>query len=363
MNYIICEKLNPVHEAYLLLHDIINEEDPALQQDNLLKYHTPAADKMANLLEEQINVYNTIKEQLSDNLERLTFFFKNGENPDTSLASILFTSTLDSSFEAVAKSLNCFSDKERFELLRNCVLGALYGNSTDCAPDCTTIQNERDLFNCIEDESGLSYEHKYYLILLYHHFDKLLEELHHILLKTAVLLEPFLDRMQAVITPFAEELKENLSESGLAFFEQEFCITLASSNLKIYPTFVGFNKLILENFLGEGPYDHLFLGVYIVKLIRLKHITLMDDKNLPPFLKAIADPSKLEILKFLRTEKLYASQLAEKLHISNATISHHVSTLLSLELITFEREQTKIYFSLNKDKMKSYLTLLQRVFE
>ena len=365
MNYILTENTTPLLEAFLLLGNIINDNNPKDQQENLLKCPTPAATQVAMKLDTPIKVYNSVKEHISSNLDRLNFFFKTWEDPHTSLASLLFASTLDTSFNDQLANFKAFSSEERFEFLKGCVLSVgLDENIIDKNnPEYDMIKTEKDLFNCIEKIKDLSYEHKYHLLLLYYHFEDLLQELHTILLDTLSIMEPFFREMQVTVTDFVEDFKRNLTEDGLYFFEKEFGITLKSDKLKIYPTFNGFNNLTLENFLGRGSYDHMFLGIYLFEIIRLRNDIFMDEKNLAPFLKAISDPSKLEILKLLKYEKLYASQLAEKLQISNATISHHVSTLLNLNLLTFEKEQTKIYFSLNKEKVQIYLTLLQRVFE
>lgn len=363
MNYIIDNKLNPELEAYLLLESIINDNNPNTQRESLKKDSSPKSLEMLTLLELPTLLYNTIKEKISNDLDRLTFFFKSWENPNLSLAGLLFASTLDLSFEERLHKLHTSSKEEQFDFLKKCVLSYLYELSPDSALSSTSIETEKELFNCIESTKELSYEHKYHLVLLYHHFDKLLEEFYDLLLKTVSYLEPYLAKMQEATLPFIENLTQSLETKGLDFFEEEVGVTLDSNKLKIYPTFTGFNKLNLENFQGVGPHDHMFLGIYLFKLVQLRNASLIDEKSLAPFLKAIADPSKLEILKLLKNEKFYASQLAEKLQISNATISHHVSTLMNLELITFEKEQTKIFFALNKEKVHSYLTLLQRVFE
>lgn len=364
MNTIIYEKLNPLVEAYLLLSKLMNDEGPSFQQENLQKLNMLKAEVLIKQLDLPVKIYALVKEKSSAHFERLTFFFKNWENPNFSLASLLFVSTLDASFEERLHFLQTCSPEERFNFLKECMLCSIHEYlSPSTSLDPLNIENEKELFDCIESVKELSYEHKYHLLMLYYHFDSLLEELHSLLLETACMIEPFLDDMQGASTAFIQNLKKEVAESDLSFLEQELNISVDSTELKIYPTFTGFNLLTLENFLGTGPFDHMFLGIYLLEIIRLKNESVMDEKNLVPFLKAIADPSKLEILKLLKNEKLYSSQLAERLQISNATISHHVSTLLNLELVTFTKEQTKIYFFLNKEKIQSYLSSLQRVFE
>ena len=137
--------------------------------------------------------------------------------PHTSLASLLFASTLDTSFNDQLANFKAFSSEERFEFLKGCVLSVgLDENIIDKNnPEYDMVKTEKDLFNCIEKVKDLSYEHKYHLLLLYYHFEDLLQELHTILLDTLSIMEPFFREMQVTVTDFVEDFKRNLTEHGL----------------------------------------------------------------------------------------------------------------------------------------------------
>lgn len=63
--------------------------------------------------------------------------------------------------------------------------------------------------------------------------------------------------------------------------------------------------------------------------------------------KALADPTRREILMLLKGGKKSAGEIAENFDITQATISHHLSILKKADLITEEKQWKYIYYELN----------------
>lgn len=63
--------------------------------------------------------------------------------------------------------------------------------------------------------------------------------------------------------------------------------------------------------------------------------------------KALADPSRREILRLLTRGEMTAGELADHFEMSWPTVSHHFSVLKEADLITSRREGTTIYYALN----------------
>ena len=63
--------------------------------------------------------------------------------------------------------------------------------------------------------------------------------------------------------------------------------------------------------------------------------------------KALADPTRREILSRLRKGELSAGDLAKMFEISRATLSHHFNVLKSAGLVKSERRGQSIVYSLN----------------
>ncbi len=63
--------------------------------------------------------------------------------------------------------------------------------------------------------------------------------------------------------------------------------------------------------------------------------------------KAIADPSRREILRLLRKGEMTAGDLAECFDMTKPTMSHHFAVLKDADLISSRRAGQTIWYSLN----------------
>jgi DNA-binding transcriptional ArsR family regulator len=63
--------------------------------------------------------------------------------------------------------------------------------------------------------------------------------------------------------------------------------------------------------------------------------------------KALADPTRREILKLLRDREMTAGELAERFDMTKPTMSHHFGLLKEADLISSRREGQTIWYGLN----------------
>jgi DNA-binding transcriptional ArsR family regulator len=63
--------------------------------------------------------------------------------------------------------------------------------------------------------------------------------------------------------------------------------------------------------------------------------------------KALADPTRREILRLLRNREMTAGDLAERFDMTKPTMSHHFSLLKEADLISSRREGQTIWYGLN----------------
>jgi len=63
--------------------------------------------------------------------------------------------------------------------------------------------------------------------------------------------------------------------------------------------------------------------------------------------KALADPTRREILGLLRRGEMTAGDLAERFDTTKPTMSHHFSVLKEADLLTSRREGQTIWYGLN----------------
>lgn len=72
-------------------------------------------------------------------------------------------------------------------------------------------------------------------------------------------------------------------------------------------------------------------------------------------LKALADPTRREILNLLKSGKLPAGEIAEHFDITQAAISRHLSVLKEADLISDTREGKFIFYELNATVLEEIL--------
>jgi ArsR family transcriptional regulator len=71
--------------------------------------------------------------------------------------------------------------------------------------------------------------------------------------------------------------------------------------------------------------------------------------------KALADPTRREILALLRRGEMTAGDLADKFDMTKPSMSHHFAVLKEAELITSRREAQQIWYGLNTSVVEDLL--------
>ena len=72
-------------------------------------------------------------------------------------------------------------------------------------------------------------------------------------------------------------------------------------------------------------------------------------------MKALADPTRREILNLLKGGKKSAGEICEQFDISAAAISRHLSVLKDADLVYDSREGKFIYYTLNTSVLEETL--------
>lgn len=72
-------------------------------------------------------------------------------------------------------------------------------------------------------------------------------------------------------------------------------------------------------------------------------------------LRALADPTRREILNLLKTGKLSAGEITEHFAVTGASVSRHLSVLRDADLIRDERQGKFIYYELNTSVLEEIM--------
>jgi DNA-binding transcriptional ArsR family regulator len=79
--------------------------------------------------------------------------------------------------------------------------------------------------------------------------------------------------------------------------------------------------------------------------------------------KALADPTRREILRLLRSGSKDAGEIASEFPITKASLSHHFNLLKQADLVRTERRGQHIVYSLNTTVMQDAASLLMNLLD
>ncbi|WP_148931716.1 metalloregulator ArsR/SmtB family transcription factor [Paenibacillus methanolicus] len=77
--------------------------------------------------------------------------------------------------------------------------------------------------------------------------------------------------------------------------------------------------------------------------------------------KALGDPTRMRMIILLTEGELTGQELAEKLCISPATVTHHAAKLRAVSLVKERRDKNSIYFTLDHYFMDAYAKAMQQL--
>ncbi len=80
-----------------------------------------------------------------------------------------------------------------------------------------------------------------------------------------------------------------------------------------------------------------------------------DEVGIQNTLRALADPTRREILNLLKGGRMSAGDIVDKFDVTGASISRHLSVLKDADLIRDEREGKYIYYQLNTSVLEDVM--------
>ena len=79
--------------------------------------------------------------------------------------------------------------------------------------------------------------------------------------------------------------------------------------------------------------------------------------------KALADPTRREILRLLQGGEMTAGELAERFApLTKPSLSHHFAVLKAADLVHARRQGQQIYYALNTTVVQDFLAVIWDLF-
>ncbi|MGE5630457.1 MAG: ArsR/SmtB family transcription factor [Caulobacteraceae bacterium] len=163
------------------------------------------------------------------------------------------------------------------------------------------------------------------------------------------------EKLDETVRKYEKELKKKLETYG-----EEYLKLLVDTD---YSKSKGVEKIFISSSYyceissmkssrEDTGVDLYILGYRYPEVIAEGRHTLLTNVNM---FKALADETRLNIIKLLSERPWYGNELAQKLKLSNSTISYHMSMLIVNGFVESSREDNRYYFSMDINKVKKIL--------
>lgn len=154
--------------------------------------------------------------------------------------------------------------------------------------------------------------------------------------------ERALSEMEDAVTPLLEQYKKG----GDGHFQET--AAACAPGACIYPAFAaGAAEVIF--------YTQAYCGIF-ASLILNKRGSVNERKSLLlTRLKALSDKSKFDILCQLKASSQYNLELAQSMHLSASTMSHHMNVLFACDLVGIEKRDGRVYYFLREETVRECL--------
>ncbi len=210
--------------------------------------------------------------------------------------------------------------------------------------------NQSHAFMQFLQNSEIDSQFKWELLYIYENVDFFCKEMQDIIetLQPAVTKE--LRHFESEVTTFVNDVRTQIRNIDLeSYIKQVTHITLDDAIVRsVYPCVFASNSLAIQE-------HYLFLGILFDSSFDFQGENEQLDLLLAK-MKVLTDPSKFAILKELHKESTYGNDLAKKMNLTPATISHHMNALVSEGFVNLKTGKSKrIYYSVNEDAVKRIL--------
>lgn len=356
--YTVLEEIDYYKESIELLFRIVNNNSyNNLKNDMLKRLDVRVHEKISYQLDKLSVIEENVKKNTDLGDSDIQFYFKSFVFEDVCIANILYQSIKHTIFTGDKKAMKNYM-KQSFENIKNDNSLELTIGSFDI--ETSKYENDKtvpftDRIRNLECEPA----QKWQLLDLIEHSGEHLEKLFNILDKTIVRMKEHEEILQELKKESADYWKEYFIENDFMKLISSF-YNITEDSFPSKPAFIRPQimccDLVIFNGNDEnaGDYHILDAGINIDCEFRVTR-NLLTKEQLCNGIKLLSDPSKFEILRFIKDKKAYGQEIATELNLTTATISHHMSALLEQGLINLERVDNRVYYQMNKEVINNLL--------
>ncbi len=345
---------NLIFEAAMLLYNSRNGESCRELKNAILKKFAIDPEVLDSCFDAIIELSEHVTRSLSADDSLLDFLFRRHSGMKGCFAFYLIHNACRRSAPSPEADLVALRDLSKpifFLNLTSLLIGEFAPDDYD-----GEITNYSEFIAFVES-MNIPADEKWEICRFYNGFDHYRSALADILEEAIRLWREKYDIVKHYVGWFLSAVNEPLGSGGVDFIEQNYGINVPTSIDALYlqPSIMMCNSTrYLMNFTDEQENDFFYVGVLFEPLKEITQTSTLEDK-LCRTLRTIGDLRKFEILKLLAESPKYGQQLASLLDISTATVSHHMSLLMESGFVEIKRDANRIYYALNKKKLRDFI--------
>lgn len=281
--------------------------------------------------------------------DKLDFYFSPVYNSALSNAYILLRGKEYA--DRLGKPFAALTDSERKLAELSMLYAILPYESYPLRPD-----NIPDLYDVIEKDLTDDKE-KWGFLRLAHKVEVYLAELLQLLAPVAGMLKEKADSIEPIVLGSVENLQRKI-EINSSYLKDRFNISPTEDKpLVVSSYFMRYGEI---TYLQTPERQYLEVGVLCDEILENSKDRITDELILEG-LKVLGDKRRLAIMCLLKERPHYGQELAEKLSLTPATISHHINQLINVRFIVIEHDGTKLIYSIAEPFLKRFISAFQKM--
>lgn len=337
---------NPVFELLVSLNRIADSDQ--LESSYFENAGYPPNPRMADMIQE-------IKSNLSlFYRQEISFFF------GKPVCSLLWDFVISEGINDINQLPVKFANLSDLECLRHLLFDVI---ESVCEQEGTFCDDERGMERLLADLGAFEQRVLACQDISSVDREKALEFLHYPA-EAKLRLVNLLKHYVKVFEPFVAELEsldhEEVERSRSACLDDvdEFVTNYLKINAKIIAP--AKQLILIPNAFSEiltyliqptkGKYV-LVYGAFISK----KRMREKRSEEIKQFLKVLSEEKRIQIIKILASKPALGSDLAKQVGLTSATASYHMTMMLGIGLIDYERVGQRLHYVLKKDVLKELL--------
>lgn len=359
---------NPFAEAMLYYSQRMNNGQSEKRLVEIIKPYSEHKEKLEKIIKLSVSLKEKLDRQLKVDNRLIDKYFKKFDNLNSKLpfgfclASIMVFYPLMDRFElSVDEMCKYLSECDMKERMFSFCFGLM--------DKCESLYDDEsgvEEFSRRLEKLQLPLEYKWKIQSAAFNYRVHIDELLSLIEPAAKLIEAAKTEYEDIINEFFECYSKNNAQTLLeSYFEIKF---KPFDIIKAAPMIFGFDKIfgafslnntsnpnsennIAEDRSAADPLStgRLLIGVARHLISRSAHdeISVMSEK-----MKALSDPTRLEILFYLCSHREYGQELCAKFGLVRSALSYHVTKLQSVGFVTAEVVGGQTYYTADKEGIR-----------